>query len=125
MRASAWGPGAWVLASAWLCVAPTVIETPVASRASAAPAASAVPDADFLEFLGEWHTEQGTWQNPLELERATDARTPSPRQGRTDGHTDRRAAPNAAGPRDPSSKTDRPADSSRLGDGGRTGASRE
>lgn len=122
MQASAWRPGAWVLASVWLCVAPTVIASPAAS---AAPAASAVPDADFLEFLGEWQTEQGTWQNPLELERATDARTPLPRQGRTDGHTDRRAAPDAAGPRDPSSKTDRPADSSRLGDGGRTGASRE
>lgn len=122
MRASAWRPVYWMVASVWLGSAQTVIEAPVAS---AAPAASAVPDADFLEFLGEWHTEQGTWQNPLELERATDARTPSPRQGRTDGHTDRRAAPDAAGLRGSSSKADRPADSSRLGDGGRTGASRE
>jgi hypothetical protein len=27
-----------------------------------------MPSMDFLEFLGEWETEQGEWIDPLELE---------------------------------------------------------
>jgi len=27
-----------------------------------------IPSIDFLEFIGEWETEQGEWIDPLELE---------------------------------------------------------
>ncbi len=27
-----------------------------------------MPSMDFLEFLGEWETEQGEWIDPIELE---------------------------------------------------------
>jgi hypothetical protein len=27
-----------------------------------------IPSMDFLEFLGEWETEQGEWIDPIELE---------------------------------------------------------
>jgi len=36
-----------------------------ASDSDAGKQANKPPDADFLEFLGEWETTDGTWFDPL------------------------------------------------------------
>ncbi|MDP3092459.1 MAG: hypothetical protein Q8N04_17430 [Nitrospira sp.] len=62
------------------------------SAAAASPEATQVPDADFLEFLGNWHTGDGRWVDPFHAAELSGA-------GAAPFQKDQRAGPTQETPR--------------------------
>lgn len=50
------------------------------SAAAAPPEATPIPDADFLEFLGSWHTGDGRWVDPFHAAELSGAETGAPQK---------------------------------------------
>ena len=63
------------------------------SAEAASPEVTQVPDADFLEFLGNWHTADGRWVDPFHAAELSGAETVIPPQ------KDRRSGPTQEPPR--------------------------
>ncbi len=55
------------------------------SAAAAPPEAMQVPDADFLEFLGNWHTGDGRWVDPFHAAELSGAETAIPQKDQRSG----------------------------------------
>lgn len=57
------------------------------SAVAAPPEATQDPDADFLEFLGNWHTADGRWVDPFHAVELSGAETVAPQKDRRSGPT--------------------------------------
>ncbi len=68
----------------WTCCA--LLWTAV-SAAAAPPEAMQAPDADFLEFLGSWHTGDGRWVDPFHAVELSGAETVTPQKDQRSGPT--------------------------------------
>ena len=45
---------------------------------------ASAPDVEFLEFLGEWQTKDGQWQDPIELMEMQEANLLQVKESETD-----------------------------------------
>lgn len=57
----------------------------VAEAHAAPPEAAPAPDADFLEFLGSWHTGESRWVDPFHAADVSDAETVDAQKDRRPG----------------------------------------
>jgi hypothetical protein len=57
------------------------------SAATAPPEATQAPDADFLEFLGNWHTGDGRWVDPFHAAELSGAEKVIPQKDQRSGPT--------------------------------------
>ena len=55
--------------------------------AASPPEATQAPDANFLEFLGNWHTGDGRWVDPFQATELSDAETVTPQKDQRSGPT--------------------------------------
>lgn len=55
--------------------------------AAAPPEATQAPDADFLEFVGHWHTGDGQWVDPFHAVELSGAETVTPQKSQRTGPT--------------------------------------
>ena len=70
---------------AWMCCA--LLGTVVSAAAAASPEATQDPDADFLEFLGNWHTGDGRWVDPFHAAELSGTETVTPQKDQPSGPT--------------------------------------
>jgi len=55
--------------------------------AAAPPEATQAPDADFLEFLGSWHTGDSRWVDPFQAVELSGTETVMPQKDQRSGPT--------------------------------------
>lgn len=75
-------PGSGYTCLGWMCCA--LLGTAV-SAAAASPEATQAPDADFLEFLGNWPTGDGRWVDPFQAAELSGAETVTPQKDQRSG----------------------------------------
>ncbi|WP_146216139.1 hypothetical protein [Nitrospira lenta] len=68
----------------WMCCA---LLWMAVSAAAAPPEVMPVPDADFLEFLGNWHTGDGRWVDPFHAADLSSAEAVTSPKGQRPGPT--------------------------------------
>ncbi|MEQ1654840.1 MAG: hypothetical protein ABL960_04000 [Nitrospira sp.] len=68
----------------WMCCA---LLWTAGSSAAAPPEAAQAPDAEFLEFLGNWHTGDGRWVDPFHAAELSGVEAVAPQKDQRSGPT--------------------------------------
>ncbi|MCC6139935.1 MAG: hypothetical protein IT389_04880 [Nitrospira sp.] len=65
---------------AWTGLVGAALLWAAVSTAAAPPESTETPDADFLEFLGNWHMGDGRWVDPFHAVELSSAETVAPQK---------------------------------------------